>query len=337
MIQHAKLAAVAIPAALGGLVWALTRVEAAKAQPPAAAPLTPSLPPPAPEEIAAATQTNVAANAAELAAIQEAKAAVEQLAKAQAAAAKVAPESPQAVQAQQVVQAAQQQATTAIQKEQAATAKRKQAHSHAQTLVQRAATPAPKSSKPVTQATRVRVAAELLKKWLLANYNQRAFGSSAFRSPPIAEFQKVAGIPADGIMGNVTRAAANNVGVVFPKRPRDGAATPSQAPASSAVVLTPADVPTLPPAPTAAARRAPEGYNPAEAKRLAQPTSDHLAAMKVARYSRDRVKAFQRAAGITADGFYGGGTRGALQFYGAQRVPNPFFKPVQTVTYVPPA
>lgn len=54
-----------------------------------------------------------------------------------------------------------------------------------------------------------------------------------------------------------------------------------------------------------------------------------------ANYNRTALKAFQRAAGIAADGLYGGRTRGALLFYGAPIViPPPMTAPFETYTYV---
>ena len=53
-------------------------------------------------------------------------------------------------------------------------------------------------------------------------------------------------------------------------------------------------------------------------------------------YSRTDVKLWQTHAGLTADGLYGGGTRGALIYYGVANPPRAYFKPVETITYVPP-
>jgi hypothetical protein len=47
------------------------------------------------------------------------------------------------------------------------------------------------------------------------------------------------------------------------------------------------------------------------------------------------MRAFQTAAGLKPDGVYGGGTRGALVYYGAPRAPAPLFAPTTTIPYSP--
>jgi murein L,D-transpeptidase YcbB/YkuD len=54
-------------------------------------------------------------------------------------------------------------------------------------------------------------------------------------------------------------------------------------------------------------------------------------------YDRAAMKAFQIAAGLKPDAIYGGGTRGAMVFYGATRAPAPLYAPTTTIPYTPPA
>ena len=103
----------------------------------------------------------------------------------------------------------------------------------------------------------------------------------------------------------------------------------------------PAPTPQTPttPAPSSASA-APDGFDPQLAKTLAPQVETHLRQMLQKKtkydYSRKLVSDFQRAAGIAVDGAYGGGTRGALIYYGASRAPGPFFKPTNTIKYEPP-
>jgi len=58
--------------------------------------------------------------------------------------------------------------------------------------------------------------------------------------------------------------------------------------------------------------------------------------MRSRNYNREALAEFQRAAGIHADGVYGGETRGALVHYGVHDAPGALFRPTATVRYVPP-
>lgn len=82
---------------------------------------------------------------------------------------------------------------------------------------------------------------------------------------------------------------------------------------------------------------APEGYDPIIARATAQALSDHLRSRGPRRMNRRLVTAFQKVAGIRADGWYGGQVRGALIYYGVTNPPNPFTGPNRTVEYLPPA
>jgi hypothetical protein len=76
----------------------------------------------------------------------------------------------------------------------------------------------------------------------------------------------------------------------------------------------------------------PAGFDPLVAKRTAQAVSTNITTRGYS-YSRDGLRAWQRAAGLTPDGVYGGGTRGALLFYGAANPPRALFAPTTTVDY----
>lgn len=86
------------------------------------------------------------------------------------------------------------------------------------------------------------------------------------------------------------------------------------------------------PAPIAA-DTPPSGFDVSLARTLAPRVNDNLASKGIERYDRSLLKQFQRAAGISQDGLYGGGSRGALIFYGIPNPPRPFFKPVTTSPY----
>jgi len=113
------------------------------------------------------------------------------------------------------------------------------------------------------------------------------------------------------------------------------AVTPQQAAAPTAPSL----APTTAPAVTAP----PPGYDPTLAGSLAHDLNRHLLAKVKAdgarakwTYDRKLTARFQTAAGIDSDGLYGGGTRGALIYYGQSNAPAPFFDPKATVLYRPP-
>lgn len=85
----------------------------------------------------------------------------------------------------------------------------------------------------------------------------------------------------------------------------------------------------------------PPGYSRKEAQLRAAQLSDYLMSMaalgkKKYNYNKTFVRSFQRAAGITVDGEYGGGTRGALVYFAPSLpFPAPFFKPTRTIPYSP--
>lgn len=124
--------------------------------------------------------------------------------------------------------------------------------------------------------------------------------------------------------------------------------TPVQAPLAEPVslpVMTPSEPmtqttisqPSSPsPASTTPRKPLPAGYDPATARRSAKSVANHLRNKGRSGYDRRLLKAWQEDAGIAADGIYGGGTRGALLYYGATTAPSPFFKPTTTAPYTPP-
>lgn len=72
----------------------------------------------------------------------------------------------------------------------------------------------------------------------------------------------------------------------------------------------------------------------AQARRLAPRVRHDLATRGRQRYDRALLTQFQSAAGIPADGLYGGVTRGALIYYGETSAPRPYVAPLETVPYV---
>lgn len=136
------------------------------------------------------------------------------------------------------------------------------------------------------------------------------------------------------------------------KAPAKAAPKPTQAPKPAKTAKAapkPAKAPTTPSTPAATpagqdqapARPLapiPAGYDPAGARRMAPSLARHLKAKGRSNSDRTMVRSFQTKAGIKPDGIYGGGTRGALLYYGAPAsdVPAPFFPPLETQPYVAP-
>lgn len=189
----------------------------------------------------------------------------------------------------------------------------------------------------------VRQAAQLLAKYLAKPGAD--FGRKGEPSDPVFRFQKLAGIKADGILGPEVRAAAKAVGVTLPPRrvePKQPAPVPPEE-----TVEAPAITPEQAAAPESAAVPAvtppPPGFDATQAGSLAHDLNRHLLA-RVKQYGsqakwhvdRKLIARFQAAAGINADGLYGGGTRGALVYYGQQNAPTPMWDPKATITYKPP-
>lgn len=75
----------------------------------------------------------------------------------------------------------------------------------------------------------------------------------------------------------------------------------------------------------------PTGFDPSKAGSMAQGLNDHISATRYS-YNRGRVREFQKAAGIAADGIYGPGTHAALAFYGVNNPTRGLFRG-STTTY----
>ena len=87
--------------------------------------------------------------------------------------------------------------------------------------------------------------------------------------------------------------------------------------------------------PTTAQPQPPEGFNPQAAKAQAARVAANLRKGRD-QYSRPALTAWQRLAGIAADGIYGGGSAGALAWFlqGQSAIaPRPFFKPTVPAPY----
>lgn len=203
------------------------------------------------------------------------------------------------------------------------------------------------------------VAARTLAKKLAANL--QAAGRDRYDRSLTREFQRAAGIDADGIYGGETKGALLAYGISSPPNaffapvatvPYRWAALLAEQPATDQSVVysqrpaeepppdaPPAGLPSAeeppetPPQSTAApSEQPPAGFNPTTARKLAKAVANNIT-NKGANYSHEQLRSFQRAAGIDADGLYGGSSRGALIFFGVPRPPATLFKPTQTVPY----
>lgn len=169
-----------------------------------------------------------------------------------------------------------------------------------------------------------------------------------FSREGLRAFQRAAGVAVDGVYGDDSWGALLYFTSDAPKalyKPNLPTPYPwgkwvSAAPSSSSSVVSKAPTaavdatpPTLPAPPDTAANVGPlppAGFNPATARKLAKQVAANLDSKGKANYGRDLMKQFQTAAGIDADGLYGGGTRRALIYFGVARPPQPFFKPTAT-------
>jgi peptidoglycan hydrolase-like protein with peptidoglycan-binding domain len=79
-----------------------------------------------------------------------------------------------------------------------------------------------------------------------------------------------------------------------------------------------------------------DDYAPAVARQLAPSLASSVAKAKYS-YDRALARRFQLAAGIPADGVYGGDTVGALRYYGITNPPRALFAPTTEQPYSPPA
>lgn len=174
------------------------------------------------------------------------------------------------------------------------------------------ASPAPAQKPTVSTPTQ---AAHVLRMYLVQHRTSvAAFGTKQQPSRAVQDFQRHAGITADGIAGPQTYAAAQSLGVPLPPRPGSAPTTPAHTPAP-----TPAPTPDAPPTEL---RRA------ANLLRLFLIQNKTAAAFGVRGHPSPAVQNFQRAAGITADGIVGPQTYQAAQRIG---VPLPS-RPVPSAT-----
>ncbi len=120
--------------------------------------------------------------------------------------------------------------------------------------------------------------------------------------------------------------------VTPPPSPAPFVVTPKPAPAPVVVVQPQPATPT-PQEPTTV--QPPPGFSPSAAKAQAARVAANLKKGRD-QYSRPNLTAWQRLAGLAADGIYGGETAGALAWYlqGQPSVaPRPFFKPTTPTPY----
>jgi hypothetical protein len=134
--------------------------------------------------------------------------------------------------------------------------------------------------------------------------------------------------------GAAQPAAAPTIVTPAKPAPQSSAATvsPAPAPASPAPAVAPAPAPTVSTAPPSGPTP-PPGFDATKARNMAKQVANNLTSKGPQGYSHDLLKQFQLAAGIAADGLYGGGARGALIYYGVPRPPQPYFKPTETAPY----
>ena len=98
--------------------------------------------------------------------------------------------------------------------------------------------------------------------------------------------------------------------------------------------------PTPPPKPPTPAKRSytvvAKNPDPVEARKLMGAVASNLSSQG-SNYDPAMLRGFQKAAGLTPDGLYGGRTRGALLYYGAPIIiPKPMHGPNITYKYVLP-
>lgn len=180
-----------------------------------------------------------------------------------------------------------------------------------------------------------------------------------YSRPQLKSFQTAAGLTADGIYGNDTWGALLYFTTDAPRalfkptaptpypwaaliRATPPAPPPATAPMAPAPAPAPAPrvelgpVPAAAPAPAqpapAAGPQPPAGFDPDKARKLAKQVTANIDS-KQRNYSNALLRDFQKAAGIAADGLYGGGARGALIAFGIARPPQPLFKPTTTQPY----
>lgn len=162
---------------------------------------------------------------------------------------------------------------------------------------------------------------------------------------PVPQMPTIPGVPPGidpSILARIHEILMSGAGGVVPQ---PGQPTPSQPqtptldPSTWGIQIPPAQPPSPSPVP-APATPAPGTFNEAQARELAPRTAYNLRNRGSRRYDHDLLRRFQRAAGLEADGLYGGSTRGALIYFGVRNPPSPFVRTAghgrETVTYQPP-
>ena len=171
----------------------------------------------------------------------------------------------------------------------------------------------------------------------------------------LKQFQTAAGLTPDGLYGGYSAGALRYFLGHAPPKPLVQpsiekpytlpavAAAPAAAPyvPQHEVLLAPAPAPVPAPAPAPAAAPVPEvlpatGVNTATALALAPQVAADITANKF-NYNRPLLQHFQQAAGVLADGLYGGGSAGALRYYLHAAPPKALFAPTIEKPYSPPA
>lgn len=216
------------------------------------------------------------------------------------------------------------------------------------------AAPAPTSTATPPSGFDVAVAKSLAPG---VNANLIAKGRDRYDRAALKKFQVAAGIAADGLYGGGSRGALIFYGIAKPPNPFFKPTTTAPYPWTAFIAAqlgvpvkgAPAPTPPAPPSPgwnplTGQAATDPSetsliaakplaGFAPVSALALAPSVAKDLQTAGRNKYNRALLKRFQGYAGIPADGIYGGGSRGALIFYGISNPPAPFFKPTTTATY----
>ena len=171
----------------------------------------------------------------------------------------------------------------------------------------------------------------------------------------LKQFQTAAGLTPDGLYGGYSAGALRYFLGHAPPKPlvqpsiEKPYALPAVAAAPAAAPYVPQHEVLLAPAPAAAPAPAPApvpaavpdvlpatGVNTATALALAPQVAADITANKF-NYSRPLLQHFQQAAGVLADGLYGGGSAGALRYYLHAAPPKALFAPTIEKPYSPPA
>lgn len=120
-------------------------------------------------------------------------------------------------------------------------------------------------------------------------------------------------------------------------KPATKTTTTAKKPATKTTTVAPTPQPFAPAPSPSGTSQSPPGYDPEGARRMVPSIVNNLRNKGRSGYDRKMLQAFQTKAGLKADKFYGGATRGALLYYGGVNPPVPFTPPLDTIPYRPPA